>query len=146
MRQFFDSLILPLACISFAGFLGTLSIHLAASAHVPWTGSIPDWLFNTMLFTGLSLVLIMVISAWAWSLAEFWDNLSDGMSGLAYTFVFFTIAYAMIISSYGGRYAAVDRIMNPENWTPMIDNWIMTGVLIPLYFVPAMYFWKERPQ
>jgi len=142
-----DNIMVILSAISLIGFLCSLFINISATAKCAWAGSdFVEALVSILFITGLLLLLIAIIKAWDWSLAGFWDYFTDGMPGLAQMFMWMAIAYPMIVIGGQGRSGTVSRIMHPEFYTAIRDVWEFTSLLIPLFFLPMVYFWKERPQ
>lgn len=139
-----------LSAISLIGLICAATMHLAALARIDWVAGHATTLFEVLAVLGVVLLLITVVHAWDWSLGGFWDNLTDGMPWLARTLIFVTIIYPCAINGLVGSrrvnvYYAYQS-MHPEYYTSLLHAWLMSSVLLPLFFLPMMYFWKERAE
>jgi hypothetical protein len=131
------------AILTSIGFLLTAVLHIVAPmAQVDTLAHMPDVL--TIIWLGVAVVSCLAVLwlARAWSLAEFWENLTDDMPWLVRTLLTLLIAYVAIILFAGSRGQAVDRVMNPATYPAWITAWQMTGVVLALYALPLAYAWS----
>lgn len=81
--------------------------------------------------------------------ADFLENIADGIPGQVKTIIFLIILYPMVIAGIGVRGAGntINTIhsLHPEYTAAILATRLGTAFLLPLYFLPAVYFWKERP-
>jgi hypothetical protein len=132
-----------LARIAGSGVAVTLLLHLFAMIGAGWPEAV---LFS---LPGLLLILLavilmvwMVISAWEWSWGDFLSNITDDMPSLAKTLAAIILLYPFFLGAIGtGRgQASADALINT------CPAGVITAAILPLYLLPALYFWKERPR
>ena len=126
-----------LAIVSGIGFLCALTLHIASGCGTDLLGldvlgsfDLTGWLLFTPMCLGMLLFLYMLIHAWAWNWSEFWDNLTDGMSGLAMSFLVVIFCYNLLLLRSARAHAATTLI---------------SALFMLFCYAPTVYFWKERP-
>jgi hypothetical protein len=129
-----------LSVIAMLGFLYALTLHLAAALHGGWVLTLTDVMLVVPFVLGGVLTLLMIIYAWDWSWSGFLVNITDGMPDNIQPMLLLAVVYPFFIGAIGhGRGMSMPM-------TPFQEAGAATAVLLPLFLLPAVYFWKERPQ
>lgn len=123
-----------LAVISLIGLIFAIVLHLCTIVEVSWLSNNIDPIYSIMFISGSILMLLTIIKAWDWSLGSLIGNITDGMSGLAKNFMILSILYPCIING------------TAKGQVPNATIFGISSILFPIFLIPALYFWKERPE
>lgn len=129
-----------LSVISIIGFLCALVIHLGAVAKFAWVGDNLDSFLGFLFISGAGLLLITIIKAWDWSWGGFLENLTDDMTSLIKNLLLIVTLYPILILAIYHRRGGYSVALSSTQ-----TIWEMSAMLLPLFLIPACYFWKERP-
>lgn len=130
-----------LSGISLVGFVCALIIHILAATKMISVGSHLEVFIAIEFIFGCVLSLVTLIKSWDWSFSGLLENYFDEMPGTLKSLVGLMFVYPFIIGTISHY-----RSMPFGTMSDSMFVFAMTSTLLPLFFLPACYFWKERPQ
>lgn len=130
-----------LSCIAWCGFLCVLLLHLAAIAQAHWFQSeLGAASIMPLAVLACVLMLIMLSLAHSWFWAEFLEHLTHAMSPAAKTYMMLSVLYPVVWMALGKSRGETLHALTIYHGLQVI-----TAIMLPLFLIPACYFWKERP-